>query len=158
MTLKSVEHNLKKLLIYYLFTLGVGFSLGVFYVYLNSEFSSSGMIEQYLGNDDQWNPKLAKTLRDLVSHTHEHITMFSIIFLSLGAIFSYNSVITGFWKKFLMLEPFISIILTFGGFFIIRYVTTNFSYIIMISSSLMYLCFYTMLLMCLYELMYLNDK
>ena len=116
------------------------------------------MIEQYLGNDDQWNPKLAKTLRDLVSHTHEHITMFSIIFLSLGAIFSYNSVITGFWKKFLMLEPFISIILTFGGFFIIRYVTTNFSYIIMISSTLMYLCFYTMLLICLYELVYLKDK
>ena len=40
------------------------------------------MIEQYLGNDDDWNPKLPKTLLDLVSHTHEHITMFSIIFVS----------------------------------------------------------------------------
>ena len=157
MTLQTLDKNLKKILIYYLITLGVGFSLGVLYVYLNSEFSSSGMIEQYLGNNDDWEPKLPKTLQDLVSHTHEHITMFSIIFLSLGLIFLYNSTINGFWKRFLMIEPFLSIIITFGGFFIIRYVTT-FSYIIIISSLLMYICFYVMLFVSLYELIVLNKE
>ena len=156
MTLKNLDNNLKNLLIYYLITLAIGFSLGVFYVYLNSEFSNSGMIEQYLGNDDDWNPKLPKTLLDLVSHTHEHITMFSIIFLSLGIIFSFNTIINGFWKKVLMLEPFVSIILTFGGFFVMRFLAPNFSYIIMISSILMYLCFYIMFLVCIYELIYLK--
>ncbi len=158
MTLQTLDKNLKKILIYYLITLGVGFSLGVLYVYLNSEFSSSGMIEQYLGNNDEWKPKLPKTLQDLVSHTHEHITMFSIIFLSLGLIFLYNNTIKGFWKRFLMLEPFVSIIITFGGFFMIRYVTTSFSYIIMISSLLMYICFYVMLFISLYELIVLNKE
>lgn len=158
MTLQTLDKNLKKLLIYYLVTLGIGFSLGVFYVYLNSEFSSLGMIEQYLGNNDDWAPKLPKTLQDLVSHTHEHITMFAIIFLSLALIFSYNNTIKGFWKRFLMLEPFISIIITFGGFFIIRYITTSFSYIIIASSLLMYMCFYIMLFVCLYELILLNKK
>ena len=158
MTLQTLDKNLKKILIYYLITLGVGFSLGVLYVYLNSEFSSSGMIEQYLGNNDEWKPKLPKTLQDLVSHTHEHITMFSIIFLSLGLIFLYNNTIKGFWKRFLMLEPFVSIIITFGGFFMIRYVTTTFSYIIMISSLLMYICFYVMLIISLYELIFLNKN
>ena len=158
MTLQTLDKNLKKLLIYYLITLGIGFSLGVLYVYLNSELSSSGMIEQYLGNNDEWAPKLPKTLQDLVSHTHEHITMFAIIFLSLALIFAYNNTIKGFWKRFLMLEPFVSIIITFGGFFVIRYITTNFSYIIMISSSLMYICFYVMLFVCLYELILSNKK
>ena len=158
MTLQTLDKNLKKILIYYLITLGVGFSLGVLYVYLNSEFSSSGMIEQYLGNNDEWEPKLPKTLQDLVSHTHEHITMFSIIFLSLGLIFLYNSTIKGFWKRFLIIEPFLSIIITFGGFFIIRYISINFSYIIMISSILMYLCFYIMLTISLYELIFLNKN
>ena len=158
MTLQTLDKNLKKILIYYLITLGVGFSLGVLYIYLNSEFSSSGMIEQYLGNNDDWEPKLPKTLQDLVSHTHEHITMFSIIFLSLGLIFLYNSTINGFWKRFLVIEPFLSIIITFGGFFIIRYISVNFSYIIMISSILMYLCFYVMLIVSLYELMFLNKN
>ena len=158
MTLQTLDKNLKKLLIYYLVTLGIGFSLGVLYVYLNSEFSSLGMIEQYVGNNDDWAPKLPKTLQDLVSHTHEHITMFAIIFLSLALIFSYNNTIKGFWKRFLMLEPFISIIITFGGFFIIRYITTSFSYIIIASSLLMYMCFYIMLFVCLYELILLNKK
>ena len=158
MTLQTLDKNLKKILIYYLITLGVGFSLGVLYVYLNSEFSSSGMIEQYLGNNDDWEPKLPKTLQDLVSHTHEHITMFSIIFLSLGLIFLYNSTINGFWKRFLVIEPFLSIIITFGGFFIIRYITITFSYIIIISSLLMYICFYVMLFVSLYELIILNKE
>ena len=158
MSINNLDKNLKKLLIYYLFTIGIGFSLGVLYVYLNSEFSNNGMVEQYLGNDDEWEPKLSKTLKDLVSHTHEHITMFSIIFLSLGFIFSYNSLINGFWKSFLILEPFISIIITFGGFFVLKYISTKFSYIIIISSSLMYICFYIMLFVCLYELIILNKK
>ena len=158
MTLQTLDKNLKKLLIYYLITLGIGFSLGVLYVYLNSELSSSGMIEQYVGNNDEWAPKLPKTLQDLVSHTHEHITMFAIIFLSLALIFAYNNTIKGFWKRFLMLEPFVSIIITFGGFFVIRYIITNFSYIIMISSLIMYICFYIMLFVCLYELILLNKK
>ena len=158
MPINTLDKNLKKLLIYYLFTIGIGFSLGVLYVYLNSEFSNTGMVEQYAGNNDEWEPKLPKTLKDLVSHTHEHITMFSIIFLSLGLIFSHNSVIKGFWKSFLILEPFISIIITFGGFFIIRYITTTFSYVIMISSLLMYICFYIMLFICLYELIFLNKE
>ena len=158
MPINSLDTNLKKLLTYYLFTIGIGFSLGVLYVYLNSEFSNTGMVEQYVGNNDEWEPKLPKTLKDLVSHTHEHITMFSIIFLSLGLIFSYNSIIRGFWKSFLILEPFISIIITFGGFFIIRYITTTFSYIIIISSFLMYICFYIMLFVCLYELIFLQKE
>jgi len=158
MPINTLDKNLKKLLIYYLFTIGIGFSLGVLYVYLNSELSNTGMVEQYVGNNDEWEPKLPKTLKDLVSHTHEHITMFSIIFLSLGLIFSHNSVIKGFWKSFLILEPFISIIITFGGFFIIRYITIKFSYVIMISSLLMYICFYIMLFVCLYELIFLNKE
>ena len=167
MSLKSLDKNIKKIIIYYLITLGVGFSLGVLYVYLNSEFSYPGMIEQYLGNEEQeemrWDDptyeyKTAKTLKDLVSHTHEHITMFSLIFVSLGFIFSFNSTIKGFWKSFLILEPFVSIILTFGGFFIIRYMSAQFSYIIMISSALMYICFYVMLFTCLYELFFLKKQ
>ena len=158
MSLKSLDKNIKKLIIYYLITLGVGFSLGIVYVYLNSEFSSSGMTEQYLGSEDEWNFKPAKTLKDLVSHTHEHITMFSLIFVSIGFIFSFNSTIKGFWKSFLILEPFVSIILTFGGFFIIRYMSVKFSYIIIISSTLMYICFYVMLFICLYELLFLKKR
>ena len=61
------------------------------------EFSSSGMIEQYLGSEnDQWNFKPAKTLQDLVSHTHDHIITFAMIFFSVGIIFYFKGYIINY--------------------------------------------------------------
>ena len=151
--LNQLDKNIKSLLLVYLITLGVGMTFGLGYVYLTSEMNPSGMVEQYLGNDDEWEPKLPKTIIDLVSHAHNHITMFSIIFLSIGLIFNQNSVVEGLWKKILMIEPFFSIIITFTGFFILRYITSQFAYIIMLSSGLMYICFYTMLFISIYDLL-----
>jgi len=151
--LNQFDKNIKSLLLVYLITLGIGMTFGLGYVYLTSEMNPSGMVEQYLGNDDEWEPKLPKTIIDLVSNAHDHITMFSIIFLSIGLIFNQNSVVEGLWKKILMIEPFFSIIITFTGFFILRYITSQFAYIIMLSSGLMYICFYTMLFISIYDLL-----
>ncbi len=151
--LNQLDKNIKSLILVYLITLGVGMTFGLGYVYLTSEMNPSGMVEQYLGNDDEWEPKLPKTIIDLVSNAHDHITMFSIIFLSIGLIFNQNSVVEGLWKKILMIEPFFSIIITFTGFFILRYITSQFAYIIMLSSGLMYICFYTMLFISIYDLL-----
>ncbi|MBH91100.1 MAG: hypothetical protein CMG67_03190 [Candidatus Marinimicrobia bacterium] len=151
--LNQLDKNIKSLILVYLITLGVGMTFGLGYVYLTSEMNPSGMVEQYLGNHDEWEPKLPKTIIDLVSHAHDHITMFSIIFLSIGLIFNQNSVVEGLWKKILMIEPFFSIIITFTGFFILRYITSQFAYIIMLSSGLMYICFYTMLFISIYDLL-----
>ena len=63
-----------------------------------------------------------------------------------------NSIIRGRLKLFLIIEPFISIILTFGGFFILRYFAPGFVYVIIISSTLMYVCFYIMMAVSLYDL------
>ncbi len=150
--LKNLDKNLKFLLLSYLIVIGIGMSFGLFYVYLTSEMNPTGIVEQYQGNSDDWEPKLPKTIIDLVSQAHDHITMFSIIFLSIGIIFNQNSIITGIWKRVLIIEPFFSILITFIGFFILRYITDTFAYAIIISSGLMYLCFYIMLFVSIYEI------
>ena len=96
--------------------------------------------------------KIAKSFLDLISHVHQHIIIYSFIFLSMGLIFMNNSIIRGRLKLFLIIEPFISIILTFGGFFILRYFAPGFVYVIIISSTLMYVCFYIMMAVSLYDL------
>ena len=155
--LPELEKNTKSIILSYLIVLGIGMTFGLSYVYLTSEMNPSGMVERYLGNNDEWEPKLAKTLMDLVSHAHDHITMFSIVFLSLSLIFNQTSTINGFWKRFLIIEPFFSILITFTGFFALRYITSNFAYIIMLSSGLMYIAFYVMLFVCLYELIFIKN-
>jgi len=155
--LPQLEKNTKSIILSYLIVLGIGMTFGLSYVYLTSEMQPSGMVERYLGNNNEWEPKLAKTLMDLVSHAHDHITMFSIVFLSLSLIFNQTSTINGSWKRFLIIEPFFSILITFTGFFALRYISSNFAYIIMLSSGLMYIAFYVMLFVCLYELIFIKN-
>jgi len=155
--LPELEKNTKSIILSYLIVLGIGMTFGLSYVYLTSEMQPSGMVERYLGNNDEWEPKLAKTLMDIVSHAHDHITMFSIVFLSLSLIFNQTSTINGSWKRFLIIEPFFSILITFTGFFALRYISSNFAYIIMLSSGLMYIAFYVMLFVCLYELIFIKN-
>ena len=157
-TLSSLDKSIKILIGLYLIVLAIGFSLGLAYIYLTTEMTTTGMVEQYLGNNNDWEPKLPKTFADLVSHTHDHVIIFSMIFFSLGIIFSINSTIQGFWKLFLMFEPFFSIVVTFGGFFVLRFISKKFAYIIIFSSALMYLCFYIMIFISLYELIIKAQK
>jgi len=156
--LNQLSGTLKILLISYLIVLGIGVTTGLIYIYLTTSMSPSGTVEQYIGNNDDWEPKQAKEFIDLISQAHTHIITFSFIFLSMGLIFMRNSIIKGTLKLFLIIEPFFSIIFTFGGFFILRYVSTSFSYVIMISSTLMYLCFYIMTFISLYDLLIKNDS
>ena len=130
--LPDLEKNIKSVVLSYLIVLGIGMTVGLFYVYLTSEMNPTGMTNRYLGNDNEWEPTLAKTLLDLVSHAHDHITMFSIVFFTISLIFNQTTLIIGKWKKFIMIEPFFSIIITFMGFFVLRYVTSQFAYVIMI--------------------------
>ena len=156
--LNQLSRSLKFLTVAYLIVLGIGVTTGLIYVAATTSMTPSGAIEQYIGNDDDWEPKHPKEFIDLVSQAHQHIVMFSFIFLSIGFIFNRNSIIKGPIKLFLMIEPFVSIIVTFGGFFILRYLTPSFVYIIIVSSSLMYICFYIMLYVSLYDLFKKNES
>ena len=126
-TLSSLDKSIKILIGLYLLVLAIGISLGLSYIYLTTEMTASGILEQYLGNNNEWTPKLPKTFIDLVSSAHNHVVIFSIIFFTVGILFSFNTIVKGFWKSFLMFEPFCSIIITFGGFFILRFISKNFS-------------------------------
>ena len=156
--LNQLSRSLKFLTTAYLIVLGIGVTTGLIYVAATTSMTPSGAIERYIGNDDDWEPKQPKEFIDLVSQAHQHIVMFSFIFLSIGFIFNRNSIIKGPMKLFLMIEPFISIIVTFGGFFILRYLAPSFVYIIIVSSSLMYICFYIMLYVSLYDLFKKNES
>ena len=157
-TLSSLEKPIKTLIALYLIVSSIGVSLGLSYVYLTTEMSPSGISDRYLGSDSDWEPRLPKTFIDLVSHTHSHVVIFSIIFFILGALFSLNSIVKGAWKSFLMFEPFFSIVITFGGFFVLRLLGGLFSYVIIISSLLMYFCFYAMVFILLYDLFRVKEQ
>ena len=141
--------------------LSIGVGVGLYYVLYTTQFSKAGTEEHFRGStmeDDFKIPeKYPKPMSELLNTTHTHILSMTFIFLIIGGIFFFNSIITGLLKTILIIEPFISILTTFGGIWLIRFFHPSFSYLVLISGILMYLCFFIMAIIILCELMLKNN-
>ena len=164
--LYEINSSLKTLLICFLVVLSIGVALGILYIYLTTSMTIEGTEIRYAGDivSDEYDPEIdvlenyPKSFTELVSHAHKHVVQFTFIFFLTALIFERNSIVSGKLKRFLMIEGFISIILTFGGFFLIRFLSRDFSYLVIFSSSLMYLTFFLMVSFCLYELFFKKSE
>ena len=152
--LKNLEQQLKYFLTLFLITMSIGIFTGLYYVYITTSIKKEGTIERFNGSDIDNTEKfeVPKPLENMVLTTHNHILSFSMITLLIGIIFYFNSIISGKLKLFLLLEPYISTILTFGSLWGIRYLNESFFYIMMFSAVIMYMCWYIMIFVSLYEL------
>jgi len=155
--LVDLPQNIKYFLAAFLLLMSLGVTLGLVYVYETTEMTSGGTEEHYTGsalNDDIDIPeKYPKELESMLLTTHTHLISFSFIFFFLGLIFYMNSTITGGWKTFIIIEPFISVLITFGSIWGVRYSSLIYSNYIILFGILTYLSFYLMVAMSLYELL-----
>ena len=83
-----------------------------------------------------------KSKREILTLVHNHILSLSLIFFVLALILSTTSINMKL-KQFLMLEPFASVLLTFGGIYLMWKGVSWFKYIVMISGMLMTFSFIT---------------
>ncbi len=161
----QLEPLLKKLLITYLCVLSIGVVVGLIYLYTTTNYSVSGTITRFKGSEQQniqddfeIPENYAKPISEMLISTHNHIFGLSFIFLSMGLMFYFNSILNGFWKSFLMIEPFISILTSFGSIWGMRYISNTFVFLAVISALLMYLSFFVMLFILLFELLLKKTK
>ena len=148
--------KLKLLCFLTVFNITVGLGVGLYYVGYTTQYSPSGTSEHFAGSqvsDDFDIPdKYPKPFSELLNTTHTHVISMTFIFIITGGIFFFNSIITGSIKTFLIVEPFISIIVTFGGIWLVRFIHPGFSYLVILSGILMYLSFFIMASTIFYEL------
>ncbi|MAZ68600.1 MAG: hypothetical protein CMG49_04440 [Candidatus Marinimicrobia bacterium] len=162
--LKNLDKDIKYILISFLITMGFGIFTGLAYLYYTTESSSKGIIDNYVGTEDisyeDWDENLDKPMKtkkylhDMLELTHTHVTSFAFISFLLGIIFYFNSIIIGKLKIFLIIEPFVSTLITFSSLWIMRYFNQSFVYLVILSSTLLYLCWIIMLFVSLYELIF----
>ena len=154
--LYQLPRAIKILLMLTVLNLTAGVSIGLYYVSNTTHLSLVGTAEQFRGSSVDNNfdipEKFPKPISELLTTTHNHIISMTFIFFIMGGIFYFNSIITGFWKSFFIAEPFFSIITTFGGIWLIRFIHSSFSYLVMVSGILMYLSFFIMAGTIIYEL------
>ena len=154
--LQQLPAQIKLLLFFTVLNLTFGVSIGLYYVAITTQLSPAGTTEHFSGSeiDAEFDipEKYPKPVLELLTTTHNHILSLTLIFLVIGGIFYFNSSISGRMKTFLIAEPFISILITFGGIWLIRFVHPAFSYLVIISGILMYGCYFIMAGVLLYEL------
>ncbi len=135
--------ELKLLIGAFVIVLSIGFFTGLMFVGETSSIKPNGIEEQYLGNEadeDATVMKFKKSEKEMLTLVHNHILSMSIIFFLLGLIVC----VTELGKKLkliLIVEPFVSVILTFGGLYFLWKGVLWMKYIVMLSGTLMTVCF-----------------
>ena len=155
----EMDKTLKNFLIAILFVLTTGMGTGLIYLNYTTKYTPKGAAERFNGSnieqgiDDFDIPDhYPKPISEMLITTHNHILGFSFIFFITGLIFYFNSIINGFWKSFLLIEPTISIVITFGSIWLMRFVHEYFVYLTILSSAILYLSFFIIAGVSAYEL------
>ena len=135
--------ELKLLIGAFIFVLSIGFFTGLLFVGKTSSVNPNGIEEQYLGNESDEDVvvmKFKKSDQEMLTLVHNHVLSMSIIFFLVGVILSVTQ-LNKKLKLFLMIEPFISVILTFGGLCLLWKGILWMKYIVMFSGTLMTLTY-----------------
>lgn len=139
--LQAWPQPIKKLVFTFALVSFLGVVVGGVMIEVTTHLTPQGVVEQYKGKaKSELQPteeiKFPKPLKDMLITTHNHILGLSSLFLIMGLL--YLATGRGSWLHiFISVEPLISLILTFGGLWIVRYLWSPFVYIVILSGALM---------------------
>jgi len=150
----KLPKEIKLLIGVFTIVLSIGFYTGLLFVNETSSVSPEGIEENYLGNENDEDArvmKFKKPDKEMLSIVHSHILSMSLIFFLLGLILSITNISRSL-KLFLMIEPFFSVVLTFGGIYLLWKGILWMKYIVMFSGILMTASFTIAVLIILWQL------
>lgn len=146
--------ELRGLLLLYLIITSIGFFSSLQFVQVTTTGTPKGIEENYLGNEADFEAeemKFAKTEKQILNIVHAHMLSMGMLFFILSLILA-TTPIGGFWRKFLLFEPLVSVFLTFGGIYFLWKGILWMKYIIMISGGLMTLSYIISMMISSYHL------
>ncbi|WP_223549194.1 hypothetical protein [Aestuariivivens sp. NBU2969] len=150
----TLPKEIKLLIGIFIVVLSIGFYTGLLFVGETSSANPNGIEEQYLGNEhdeDVEVMRFKKSEQEMLRLVHNHVLSMAIIFFLLGVLVAITKLPNKF-KLFLMVEPFFSVVFTFGGLYLLWNGMLWMKYIVMISGILMTLTFTLSVFIVLYQL------
>ncbi len=157
--LLQLPREIKSFLAIFVMVLSVGYFTGLLFVGQTETTTPAGIEENYLGNEDDPDAavmKFEKGEREMLTIIHTHILSISFIFFLLGTIMLFTSLPKKL-KFFLIIEPFLSILLTFGGIYFVWKGISWVKYVVLISGILMTVIFIISVIIVLYQLLFMKS-
>jgi len=152
--LSSFSKEIKIFIATFVVILSIGFFTGLLFVSQTSTTSPEGIVENYNGNeaDEEANiMKFKKSELQMLTIVHTHILSMSFIFFLLGGLV-WLTKLSKKLKLFLTVEPFASVLLTFGGIYFIWTGVLWMKYVVIFSGFLMTATFSISAILVLYQL------
>jgi hypothetical protein len=143
MVLKGIMYQFPKeirlLIIAFVCTLSIGFYSGISFVRSTTNADPTGIEQRYLGNEEVENATkmmFKKSEGEMMTTVHSHILSLSVIFFIMSLLLATTDIPQKL-KLFLMIEPFFSLVFTFGGIYLLWKDLHFMKYVIMVSGFLM---------------------
>ncbi|CAI8328731.1 MAG: Uncharacterised protein [Polaribacter sejongensis] len=131
--------EIKLVIIAFVCTLSIGFYSGISFVRSTTNANPNGIEQRYLGNEEDENATkmmFKKSEGEIMTTIHSHILSLSVIFFLISLLLSTTDIPRKL-KLFLMIEPFFSLVFTFGGIYLLWKEIHFMKYVIMISGFFM---------------------
>ncbi|MBT3442613.1 MAG: hypothetical protein HOG23_03765 [Flavobacteriaceae bacterium] len=142
-SLSQLSKEIRYLIASFIVVLSIGFFSSISFVNHSNSIQPNGLVEQYNGNESDIDAdvmKFKKSKRELLTIIHSHILSMSVIFFIVGLLLCLTPT-NIFLKYFLTIEPFVSILLTFGGIYFLWIEILWFKYLVIFSGFLMTISF-----------------
>ena len=143
-SLSELSKEFKYLIATFVLVTSIGFISSIVFVDYSNSTTPDGLVEQYNGNefieDDIDIMKFKKSEREILTIIHSHTLSMSVIFFLIGFLVCLTNINIKL-KLFLAIEPFVSILLTFGGIYLLWLDILWFRYVVIFSGILMTLSF-----------------
>ena len=123
----------------------VGYTASLLFVHHTTGMRPDGITARYRGDEAGagGDPmQFRKSLTEMLSITHTHLFSMAVIFVLSGAALAFCERPSPRARRWLITEPFVALLVSFGAMWLMWGVDARFGWLLMASSTLMALTFY----------------
>jgi hypothetical protein len=133
----------------------VGYTTSLVFIWHTTRMVPSGIEARYRGADPetaQGAMQFSKSFAEMLTITHTHLLSMAVIFVITGIGLALCERVAERWKRFLVVEPFVALLVSFSAMWLMRYADPHFSWLLEASSSVLAVTFYVQSYLILREL------
>ena len=134
----------------------VGYTTSLVFIRHTTGMTPAGVAARYRGSDPdaaEGAMQFAKSFAEMLNVTHTHLFSMAAIFVFSGLALALCSRPSERWRRILIVEPFVALLVSFSAMWLMRYADPRFAWLLSASSGLMAITFYVQSVFILRELM-----
>jgi hypothetical protein len=133
----------------------VGYTTSLIFIRHTTGLTAAGIAERYRGADPdaaESAMQFPKSFAEMLTITHTHLFSMAAIFVFSGLALALCSLPSERWRRILIVEPFVALLVSFSAMWLMRYADPRFSWLLGLSSGIMAVTFYVQSFFILREL------